>query len=301
MLGGRAYAEGTYIWRGASNFIEDYLEIGNGVTQVVRDGLDVGTFTNNVYRNTSSDITRNYQALVFQGRYNVNPNLVLNGNWTVQLKNDGNYEGEEANQPGATSLIGDYPEAFDPNRNFPLGRLSSFQRQRARFWAIYSRNTSRWGNYSLSGTVRAESGTSYSLRATSQPLTPIQAGIIEAAGYPDAPSDQSVYFGGRGSELFKGYAVVDTSFNYEIPVFRTARPFLKLDIFNLLNNDKQIAWNVVVSQDPNSPKDALGLATGYRQGSRFGQGTSNAHYPQNPQTTVGTGLRGFRLALGFRF
>jgi hypothetical protein len=92
--------------------------------------------------------------------------------------------------------------------------------------------------------------------------------------------------------------VLDISVNYALPVYRSARPFIKLDIFNVLNNDKLIAWNTVIRPDPNSPVDALGLATGYIQGPLFGTGTANTHYPTS---AAGTGLRGFRLALGMRF
>jgi len=285
----------SYIWRRTGNVIEDFIDLSNGVTDVVRNGLDVGTFTNIVYRNTDLG-ERRYDAAVLQARYNLRNNLTLNGNWTIQLKNEGNYEGEAANQPGATSKIGDYPEAFNESRNFPLGRLNSFQRHRARLWAIYNQGAGRFGDFSLSGLVRIESGASYSLRADDQPLTGVQQVLL--AAYPDAPSSQNVYFGGRGSELFKGYAVVDMSVNYNIPVFRTLRPWLKFDIYNLLNNDKLIQWNTTVSPDPNSPADSLGLPTGYLPGRSFGTGTRNSNYPQS---SLGAGLRGFRVAFGVRF
>jgi hypothetical protein len=292
---GRAFAELTYVWRRTDNVIEDFVDLSNGFTEVVRNGLNLGTFTNKVYRNTDVG-ERRYQAAVVQGRYNLRTNLTLNANWTVQLKNEGNYEGEAANQPGVTSLIGDYPEAFDASRNFPLGRLNSFQRHRARIWAIYNQGLGRLGDFAVSGLVRVESGQAYSLRAEEQPLTDIQ--LERLAAYPDSPSSQPVYFGGRGTGLFKGYGVLDMSVNYNIPVFRTLRPWLKFDVFNLLNNDKLIAWNTTVFQDPNSPVDALGLATGYRPGAAFGNGTRNSHFPQS---SLGAGLRGFRVAFGVRF
>ena len=101
--------------------------------------------------------------------------LTLNANWTIQLKNEGNYEGEEAGPPGATSLIGDFPEAFNASRHFPDGRLNSFQRHRARLWAIYT---------AARGPIRRHLGVgaacvsnrplAFSLRAEEQPLTAIQ-------------------------------------------------------------------------------------------------------------------------------
>jgi hypothetical protein len=236
LFGGKGYVEGTYVWRRMSNFIEDFIDLSNGVTDVVKNGVDAGTFTNVIYRNTDDAVTRRYQAAVLQARYIVNRNLTVNGNWTIEFKNEGNYEGEASNQPGAVSLIGDYPEAFSADRNFPIGRLNSYEHSRGRLWAIYNKGMNRFGTISVSGLVRIESGQSYSLAATSQPLTDTQMALL--ADYPDAPADQTVYFGGRGSELFKGYAVVDASIGYEIPVVRSLRPFLKFDVFNLLNNDR---------------------------------------------------------------
>jgi len=212
------------------------------------------------------------------------------------LKNEGNYEGEASNQPGVTSLIGDYPEAFDAARNFPFGRLATFQRHRARLWAIYNQSAGRFGDFSVSGLIRIEGGQAYSLRAEDQPLSSLQEQLLSA--YPDAPASQPIYFGGRGTEDFKGYGVLDMSVNYNVPVFRTLRPWIKFDVFNLLNNDKLIQWNTTVLPDPNSPLDALGLPTGYIPGGAFGTGTRNSNYPQS---IAGTGLRGFRVAFGVRF
>lgn len=295
-IGTRAYADATYIWRSGSGFIEDYISLSNGVTDVVRQGVDAGTFTNKLYRNTGDDVYRRYHALVFQGRLRAMRRLNVNGNWTVELKNEGNYEGEAANQPGVPSAIGDYPEAFTAARNFPAGRLANFQRHRARLWAIWEQGLGKYGRASFSGLMRVESAQSYSLRATSQPLSAIQLQRLSA--YPDQPSSQTIYFDERGSELFKGFGVLDASINYELPVYTKWRPFLKLDIVNVLNNDKLIAWNTVVTPDRNSPRDALGLATGYVRGSRFGQGTANTHYPTS---MLSPGIRGFRVAFGLRF
>jgi len=87
---------------------------------------------------------------------------------------------------------------------------------------------------SLSGLWRVDSGLVYSLVARNQPITATQAGILEAAGYPDGPPNGGpVFFGERGSETFKGYGLLDLSVNYSIPVMGHARPWLKLDVFNV--------------------------------------------------------------------
>jgi hypothetical protein len=208
----------------------------------------------------------------------------------------GTTKGENANQPGAPSVIGDFPEAFNAQRNYPFGRLQDFQRHRVRLWTIRNFELGRVGDISISGLLRVESGQVYSLRATNQPLTPAQAALL--AAYPDAPGSQTVYFGERGSQTFPGYGVFDASFNYDIRAVRSLRPWVKLDVFNVFNNLKLVGFNTTVRQDPASPVDALGLHTGYVLGPSFGQATSNTNFPHS--LGVGSG-RTFRMAVGIRF
>jgi hypothetical protein len=106
------------------------------------------------------------------------------------------------------------------------------------------------------------------------------------------PTSQTIYFGPRGSEEFEGLSLFDLSVNYSIPVFRTARPFIKLDLFNVFDNDKLLSWNTTVRADPASPLDDLGLPTGYIKGSLFGEAQSSGNYARP---------REFRMAFGVRF
>jgi hypothetical protein len=108
-----------------------------------------------------------------------------------------------------------------------------------------------------------------------------------------------VFFADRGSESFKGYGVLDLSVNYNVPLFASARPWIKVDVFNALNNQKPIAWNTTIKADPASAKDSLGLATGYLPSATFGTATSNNQFPA-PLAGV-TGGRTLRLAVGVRF
>jgi len=295
---GRGFAESSYIWRNWSGFIEDYIQLSNGTTTVIQDGFNVGTFTNIDYRNTSSDQAfRHYHALQFQGRYNMNTRWNVNGNYTIQLENEGNYTGEAANQPGVTSLIGNYPEIFNAARHFPDGRLPGYQRNKFRLWSVYNMNAGKYGDVALSGLWRVECGQVYSLSSTRQAITSIQ--LAKIAAYPDEPSDQTIFYAPRGSESFKGYGLLDFGLLYNIPVYRSLRPWFKLDIYNLMNDQKLIAWNTTVSQDLTGPKDALGLATNYVKGGSFGKATSNTHFPVPFQGE--TGGRTFRMAVGVRF
>ena len=303
-VGAKGSAEVSYVWRRMSNFIEDFIDIQDGVTDVVVDGLDYGTFTNITYANTDVP-KRDYQGFVFQGTYRLRSNWQVAGNWTLQIKNDGNFAGEAANQPGIGSIYGNYPGAgglpsmYDPERHYPIGRLYDFQRSKLRLWTIYNQSLGRAGRLTGSLLVRSDSGLPYSLIATNVNLTAIQNNLLAQQGYPDTPGPQSLYFGGRGTQFFKGYTLFDTSINYEIPVFKSVRPWLKFDIYNLLNNQKLMSWNITVRPDAASPKDSRGLATGYTKGATFGTATSAGMYPQPFQGQ--NGGRTFRVALGLRW
>lgn len=300
-LGDKGSAQVTYVNRRVSKFIEDFTDIANGTTTVVQNGIDFGTFTNIVYRNSNVP-KRNYQGLVFQGDYRLTSNWRVAGNYTLQLENNGNFSGEGQNTPGISSPYGDFPAAGLPTiytRGWPNGRLYDFQRSKLRAWTIYSMDLKRAGRMSLAGLVRADAGLTYSLAASGVPLTSIQKNLLTAAGYPDSPSSQTVYFGDRGSQFFPGFAVFDTTVNYEIPVFKSARPWLKFDVYNLFNNQKLIAPNTTVRVDPSSPKDAMGLPTGYLKGANFGVATSTAAYPLPFQGQRGG--RTYRVAFGLRF
>ena len=305
----RGYGEVSYVARQTHDLIESFSTIADGSTHVVSNGVDAGVFSNIVYRNT--DVAhREYQGMVFQSRLQLSSRWNVNGHYTLQIKNDGNYEGEVTGTPGATSAIGDYPEAFNAARNYPDGRLQDFQRHRLRLWSIYNMDMGRAGDGSVSGLWRVDSGRVYTLAARNQGLTSTQRSILAAAGYPDGPGPTNVFFGDRGTEEFPGYGVLDMSFNYNVPVFRTLRPWMKFDIYNLFNNQKLIAWNTTISQDPASPKDSLGYATGFIKNPAFGTATGNTVTNLNVSTInaypvafsgAAAGGRTLQVALGFRF
>src|SRR4029450_8295599 len=197
--------------------IEDFITLADGTTRVQAFGVDAGVVTNHGYRNTDQ-AHRLFDSMVFQGRYQVANRWTVNGAYTLQLRNEGNYEGEGTNTPGATSRIGDYPEAFTAARFFPDGRLQDYERHRLRAWTIYNIGRGRSGAASVSGLWRYDSAQVYSLRATGQPPTTAQRNILRAAGYPDLPGNSSVFFAPRGSEEFEGYGLLDANISYNIPV-----------------------------------------------------------------------------------
>ena len=307
---GKGYADIAYIYRKTNSLIEGFTTREDGTTNVVANGINAGIVSNLVYKNT--DVSRReYQGMVFQTRYRLADRWTVNGHYTLQLKNDGNFEGEGTNTPGAASAIGTYPEAYPEARYFPDGRLQDFQRSRLRLWSAYTLDMGRAGDASVSGLWRVDSGRVYSLVVRNVNPTAAQRTIIRNAGYPDVSGSTHVYYGGsRGSESFDGSGVFDMSFNYNVPVFRSLAPWLKLDIYNLFNNQKLIAWNTTIAQDATTPLDSLGLRTGYTKPAAFGTATGNTVTNGNltgieayPLAFSGAprGGRTFRLALGFRF
>ena len=60
--------------------------------------------------------SREYQAVDLQSAYRFSADVSLNAQWTLQLENDGNFEGESLNNPAVPSLIADYPEVYVPER-----------------------------------------------------------------------------------------------------------------------------------------------------------------------------------------
>jgi outer membrane receptor protein involved in Fe transport len=308
---GNGFAEASYIFRSTGNMVEDFVTIADGTTHVVYEGIDAGTVSNVVFRN-SDDAWREFQAVVLQGRYRMFDRLTVNGNYTIQLRNHGNYEGEGTNAPGSTSIMGDYPEALSEERHYPEGRLQNYQRHKVRAWAIYDMDFGGAGTMSVSGLLRVDSGLAYSLAQRGVAPTATQRAILTAAGYPDSLGTANVFFAERGSETFAGYGLLDTSVHYNVPVFRDLRPWIKFDVYNLFNNQKLIAWSTTVSQNASTPVDNLGLRTGYTPAASFGRATGNTvtnlnqtaiptYAPTGFGGTNGNGGRTIRVALGLRF
>ena len=191
--------------------------------------------------------------MVLQARYRLFNRLTLNGNYTIQFRNHGNYEGEGTNTPGYTSIIGDYPEALSEARHYPEGRLQNFQRHKLRAWAIYDMDMGRAGNMSVSGWCASTRAWPTASRSAASAPTATQRSILTAAGYPDQLGTANVFFAERGSEMFAGYGLLDTSIHYNVPLFGHLRPWIKFDVYNMFNNQKLVAWSTTVSQNAATP------------------------------------------------
>ncbi len=294
-VGRRGWARATYVNRRATDFVEDFITIDGGRTTINRNGL-TGTFDNSVYRNTDLG-RREYQAVDLQSSYRLGSSLMVNGQWTVQLENDGNFEGEAASNPAIPSLIGDYPEIYIAERSFPMGRLDDFQRHKVRVWANYSFDLRGYGQLDVAPLYRYNSPRTFSLAAASVPLTAQQTAANP--GYVRLPAGQPVFFGLRGSQEFEDYALFDLGVTYGVPVWQSVKPWVKLEVLNLFNNQQLISWDTSVTADIAGPKDANGLPLNYITGPNFGKATSNANFARPRQGMDGG--RTFIVAAGIKF
>jgi hypothetical protein len=301
-LGTRGFAKATYQFRRWHDFVEDIIDMTTGVVNVNRNGANIGNLSKSIYDNTDG-VHREYQALILQSGSRYRNNMTFGAHYTLQLKNDGNANVEAANQPGIVSVFGDYPEILGPalDRYLPDGRLADYQKHKVRVYGTYTQKMGHFGSLDLSPVWRVDSGTTFSYSAAGVPLSPIE--LARNPGYPanniNANTAYTLFFGERGAGSFEGYGVLDFASTYSIPVWKTVKPWLKVEFYNLLNNDKQIRWDTTVTADPNSPKDANGLATGYIPGANFGKPTQDNQFIQPIPGTNGGRL--FRMAFGLRF
>jgi hypothetical protein len=295
-IGHTAWARASYVKRHATGFVEDFITMAEGQTTVIRNGVNFGTFDNAVYRNTDEP-KRDYQALQFESAYHRSSTLSISGQWTVQLENDGTFEGESSSGPAQPSLIADYPEIYVPSRSFPDGRLDDFQRNKVRVWASYHAGLGRFGALDLAPLYRYNSGRTYSLVASGVALSAQQ--IARNPGYARLPTSQSIFFGERGSQSFEGYHLVDLAATYSVPVWQSLRPWIKVEALNALNNQKLVSWNTSITADTAGPKDENGLPINYIKSAAFGTASGPASYPR--PRPGGDGGRTFLVAAGVRF
>lgn len=182
----------------------------------------------------------------------------------------------------------------------PEGRLDGYQRHKLRLYGIYTQTFGRYGSLDLSPIWRVNSGSVYSHTARIR-LTPEQ--LAQNPGYSANEINrfvrETIFLGTRGQHEFKGYGVVDLAATYSIPAWGTVAPWLKVEIYNALNNQKQIMWDRTVGVDRTSPLDANGIPTGFVEGPRYGLATSDNQFPQ-PYPGQNGG-RAFRAAFGVRF
>jgi hypothetical protein len=293
-FGARLWARGRYVHRRATNFVEDYITLAEGKTTVIRNGVNFGVFDNAMYRN-SSLAKREYDAVDVQSGWQPSSALAVAGQWTVQLRNHGNFEGEAANNPAIPSFIGDNPEMF-VERDFPMGRLDDYQRSKVRLWASYGLDLGRGGRLDIAPMYRYNSARTFSYTAT---VAMSAQQLANDPGYARRPTAQTLFFGERGAGTFAGYALVDLATTWSVPVWRSLSPWFKVEALNLLNNQKVIGWDTTITANAAGARDADGLPLEYVKGPNFGNPTRTTDYPR-PRPGMDGG-RTYLVAFGVKF
>ena len=72
-----AWARATYVKRHATSFVEDFITMADGQTNVSRNGVDLGAFDNQVYRNSNLP-KRDYQGVELESNYRATSKFAVN-------------------------------------------------------------------------------------------------------------------------------------------------------------------------------------------------------------------------------
>jgi len=290
-----------YTNRSYSSFVEDFLCTASagvpcpgpgdtGTSEVVVNGISAGVFNNIVYAN-SNEPKREYQAVQLIGRYRLTDNWELDGNWTHQIKNNGNFEGEATNQPGISSPFGDYPGYYVPSRRYPTGKLNDYQADKIRAWTTYTFDWGRGGNLAATLLANYDSATTFSYTASIPHDFTAQQTAINSHYLSQNSGTQTIFFGGRGAGKFKGATTFDVTLLYDVPLWKRLDAFVKGDVINILNNDTLTSWNTAISANTGGPFDSNGFPTTYTKSGSFGKAVNNASYPAPRQYSIAVGFR----------
>lgn len=280
----------VYTDRSYKDFVEDFVQVAS--TEIIVQGVSAGTFSNVIFDNTNA-LSRDYQALQAIFRYRLTDNWTVDANFTHQLKNEGNFEGEGTNTPGSSSIFGDYQEALIEESHFPVANLDDYQENRVRAWTNYNLDMGRGGNLNFGLLVNFDSGRSLEYVDTNVPLTQLQRDAIALAGYVDrlTTSANDIKFNGQTQD-FGDSTTFNMSVNYQLPLFKDIRVWLKADMINIFNDDSQISGEDDVVADFNGPLNTLGLPTTFNNRSDTGDAKSTGHF---------VAPREYRFTVGFRF
>lgn len=283
------YGKVTYVNRDTKDFIDDFIDADSlalGCVNVVVQGLDVGCFDRQIYRNSDGP-KRKYEGLQFQAQYSLTDAWQLGGNLTWQMKNEGTYEGEGGQSIGATPYA-NRPEVYPADRVNPYGNFDDYQEFKVRAWTNYTLDFGRAGALDIGAIFRYDSPLTFSYSVANQnPTTAMRA---NNPGYSQLPR-YTVFFGDRGAGEFNSVFLTDLALTYSVPVWKSFEPYLKFTITNLLNEDKLVNYNTGIRVRPGSTLDANGVPNQYDQLSTFGTGTSNLHYAIPREYVISAGFR----------
>lgn len=214
------------------NFIGD-----QGVSTVVDPGGSGATFDfDTTIWDNSSQARRDYEALTVTWDYRPSVRWNVGGNWTY-AETRANYEGEGRNTPSSGSIIGDYVRSVNQAFAIPYGYADDHIRHRIRAWGGYRFDFGRAGNLTLGTIGTLQSGLAFS-RSASVLMAPDPDYLNEAG------RRYTHFFDGRGNDRFNGFWRLDLSGRYQINIWKDLGTYVKLDVFNVTDNDELVAHSI---------------------------------------------------------
>ena len=301
-LGRWGFGKVTYIRRDWADFVDDFIDAANGRT-VVNVTPTFSVTSDNIIVGNQSELEKDYEAITLLSQLNPFSRFNMQIAYTHELRNHGNYVGEAANQPGNNTVFGDYPGFYNEDRHYPSGRLPGYQKHRLRALGTYALELGRIGTFDIGAAYTYNSGNPYSLSGALTTFTPAQQTV--RGQYVNPPTSQTLFYNQRGQYLFPSFDQVDLSLTYSLPIWRTLAPWVKFDVFNVMNETPLLAWNTDVTvvpvgaptsingtnNGPVSGADSFGLPNAYNLGANFGRATSNASFQAARQYQVSAGIR----------
>jgi Carboxypeptidase regulatory-like domain/TonB-dependent Receptor Plug Domain len=257
------FVKATYTNRKWESFWEDFIGT-SGFTTIKVPNSTIQFNSDNILFGNTDEMEKEFAAISLLAQYRPLSRWTTQINYTRELKNDGNFVGEAGNQPGNASLFGDRPALYNENIHFPTGRLPGYQKDRIRWFNTFAIPLSKFGAMDLGVIYNYDSPLTFSYAAAVS-LTPAQIAARDAAGYKNAPSSTTVFFGERGSGTFRASQSLDLALTYSLPLFGSrVAPWVKAQMTNVTNRDALIQWNTTVIADTASPKESVfGLPTRY--------------------------------------
>jgi hypothetical protein len=194
--------------------------------------------------NSSTNLSRKYDALQVQGQTKLVQRVTAGGNYTFS-KLKGNVENEEFNNAtvtiGAIGTTGsnvyqmpENPEYTNFAQNNPVGYLPADMRHRANVWLQYN-PPFPLGNLNLSLLQRYHSGIPiYAFGVINPGRTTAFPNGVANPGYALPPTQVAYFFGERGKLRLDNIYETSLTANWSVPISRVSL-FFKGDIINLFN------------------------------------------------------------------
>ena len=285
-VGNRGYAKATYQWRRWYGFLDDFIALSNGIVNVNRNGAEIGDLTKVRLRQLEpkgrssrvpGDDLPEQLSLARQHHFG--------GHYTLQIATTATSTPKLRTSLGSHPSTATIPRSSDlpSSATSPSGRLADYQRHKLRLYGTYTlgSNMGRLGALDVSPIWRVNSAQVYSIFADGVPLTPIE--LARNPGYPVNDINAEHADGSSSdraeSATSKATACSTSPSPTAFPSGRVATPWLKVEFYNLLNNQKQIAWDKTVTPDNNGPKDAQRIPLNYSQGPTVRQGDQRQPVP----------------------